>query len=597
MNPKFLLYFLFFLSLCTSAQQVKIHSHNDYEQDVPFWHAFSNGLSSIEADIFLKDDVLYVTHDEEDIQWVRTLENLYLDPIRNAIRLNLFTTQDLQLLIDIKSKAEPTLDKLLAILEKYPELTSRQNLRFVISGNRPSLADYPKYPDFISFDYQSLEPIRNPEALNKVDLISLNFRAFSRWNGKGRLTQEDYEKVHNVVDAAHALGKPFRFWATPDSKSAWKAFADMGVDFINTDLPGPAATYLKTLKSRVFKNTLSSSIYTPSFKADQQPLPVKNVILLIGDGNGLAQISAATLANGGNLSLTQLKSIGLLKTQSADDFTTDSAAAATAIATGQKTNNRAIGTDSLGQVLPNMVEILGQSGFATGLITTDQITGATPASFYAHRTDRSDISGILQDLQKTELTLLIGGGGAVAEDLLVPNTGIEILSSSEALGKSKANRAGYFFSASEVPAILDGRGNQLAQATKNALEFLSAKALPFFLMIEGAQIDSYGHENKVGGIVTEGIDFDRAIAEALKFADKSGNTLVIITADHETSGFSIPQGNMESGIIEGDFTTDDHTGIMVPIFSYGPQSNRFQGVYENTAVFKKILQALQIDLK
>ena len=242
-----------------------------------------------------------------------------------------------------------------------------------------------------------------------------------------------------------------------------------------------------------------------------------------------------------------------------------------------------------------MVELLGEKGFSTGLITTDEITGATPASFYAHRTDRSDNSGILQDLQKSKLTLLIGGGGAMAEDSLLQNTGIEILTSLASLGKSKANRVGYFLSKSGVPAILEGRGNDLALATKNAIDFLSAKPLPFFLMVEGAQIDSYGHENKVGGIITEGIDFDKAIAEALKFADVSGNTLVIVTADHETSGFSIPQGNVSSSTIEGDFTTDDHTGIMVPIFSYGPQSNRFQGVYENTEVFEKIIRTLGFD--
>jgi len=114
-------------------------------------------------------------------------------------------------------------------------------------------------------------------------------------------------------------------------------------------------------------------------------------------------------------------------------------------------------------------------------------------------------------------------------------------------------------------------------------------------MVEGAQIDSYGHRNNVAGIVTEGIDFDRAITEAVKFADATGNTLVIVTADHETSGFSIPQGNLENGMIEGDFTTDDHTAVMVPIFAYGPKSDEFQGVYDNYSVFGKILKVLNVE--
>ena len=113
-------------------------------------------------------------------------------------------------------------------------------------------------------------------------------------------------------------------------------------------------------------------------------------------------------------------------------------------------------------------------------------------------------------------------------------------------------------------------------------------------MVEGAQIDSYGHKNKVSGIVSEGVDFDQAITEAIKYADKTGNTLVIITADHETSGFSIPQGNLKNHMIEGDFTTHDHTGAMVPIFAYGPRSQEFQGVYENSDLFGKILKVLSL---
>lgn len=113
-------------------------------------------------------------------------------------------------------------------------------------------------------------------------------------------------------------------------------------------------------------------------------------------------------------------------------------------------------------------------------------------------------------------------------------------------------------------------------------------------MVEGAKIDSYAHENDIGGVITEGIGFDKAITEALKFADTNPGTLVIITADHETGGLTIPQGNLEKNEIEGDFTTHDHTGMMVPIFAYGPQSLEFQGVYENNEVFHKILKVLKV---
>ncbi|HEX9600859.1 MAG TPA: alkaline phosphatase, partial [Mariniflexile sp.] len=131
-----------------------------------------------------------------------------------------------------------------------------------------------------------------------------------------------------------------------------------------------------------------------------------------------------------------------------------------------------------------------------------------------------------------------------------------------------------------------------ANATKHGLDYLKKKNNPFFLMVEAAQIDSFGHANNTAGIVAETIDFDKAITEALIFADENPGTLVIVTADHETSGFSIPQGNIETHKIEGDFNTHDHTGTMVPLFAYGPQSQEFQGVYENNEVFFRILKVL-----
>lgn len=585
---------LFYFSFISAyGQKICIHSHNDYQQTVPFWDAYSNGLNSIEADVFMRNDTLYVTHDEQDIQPERTLESLYLNPIRQAKALKLRVGQEIQLLIDLKSEGIGTLNRIIEVLAKYTDLTQDKNLKFVISGNRPAVEQYVNYPDYIYFDYQSLEPVKDVATLQKIGLISLSFRNFSQWNGKGRLTHQDFELVQSAIARAHMLGKPFRFWATPDSKTAWKAFYDMGVDFINTDRPWAASNYLKLLPNQVYSNQLTSDVYLPTYKVDQKNLPVRNIILLIGDGNGLTQISAATLANGGALTLTQLKSIGLIKTQSADDFTTDSAAAATALATGEKTNNRAIGVDSLDGPIANLAEILHDAGFSTGIITSDEITGATPASFYAHRKDRSDSEGILQDLKQSNLNVIAGGGGSYAEEVLKDLGFVEL---DNLLNKrnQKSRKVYSFFSDKGVPASMKGRANALAETTQKTLQLFESFKDPFFLMIEGAQIDSYGHENETWGIVTEGIDFDRAITEAIKFADTSENTLVIITADHETSGFSIPQGNLKNRSIEGDFTTDDHTGVMVPVFAYGPQSHLFQGVYENNLIFTKIIEALKI---
>ncbi|MGB5499478.1 MAG: alkaline phosphatase [Maribacter sp.] len=594
-NSLFVIIFLLVVQLFYAQQKstYKIHSHNDYEQNVPFWNAYSNGLCSIEVDVFLKNDTLYATHGENEIKPDRTIENLYLLPIQKAILLKLGSQQPLQLLIDIKSEPYSTLKALIGVLGKYPKILHSENIAIVISGNRPKVNEYIKYPDYIKFDYQSLEDLQKEGFWDKVALISLDFGKFSTWNGKGRLTVEDYDIIKDVIDKAHSHGKPFRFWGCPDSKTAWKAFLELGVDFINTDMPYASSSYLKTLNKRVYQNKISSEVYRPKFISDQKNIPVRNVILLIGDGNGLTQLSSSVLANGGELTLTQLKSIGLLKTQSADDFTTDSAAAGTAIATGSKTYNRSIGMDTSKQPLVNMTELLSEHGFVSGIITTDKITGATPASFYAHQKDRSDTLRIAADLLNSKLSLFIGGGSEDFKNDWTSKT-FTIIDSLEGIEQNEKDKVGYFISECKVPSVLKGRGNVLAEATKNGLEFLHSKNKPFFLMVESAQIDSYGHLNEVAGIVSEGGDFDRAITESLKFADTTGNTLVIITADHETSGFSIPQGNLEKKMIEGDFTTHDHTGAMVPLFAYGPRSHSFQGVYENSELFGKILRVLDL---
>ncbi|WP_433763944.1 alkaline phosphatase [Flavobacterium ginsenosidimutans] len=575
-----------------SQEQVKIHSHNDYNQTVPFWNAYANGASSIEADIFLKDNNLYVSHDEKGITSSRTLEDLYLKPLESALKMNFKKENKLTLLIDIKTDAEPTLNKLVSVLNKYESIITNKDIKIIVSGNRPDAETYVKYPNFIYFDFQELGKSISKENWSKVAMVSADFKKYSVWNGLGRLTHNDYNRISSVIAKAKETNKPFRFWGAPDSKSAWKAFLELGVDIINTDSPYNCVQYIQTLPKRLVTVTNSSKVYKPTYKTDKKEEPVKNVILLIGDGNGLSQISSAVLANNGALSVTQLKSIGFIKTQSADDFTTDSAAAGTALATGQKTNNRAIGTDSLRKPIANIMEVLQKRKYSTGVITTDEITGATPAAFYAHTEERSNTEEIAKDLLKSKLNLFIGGGASTFKNISLTSK-FKLLNSVKELETVISDTVGVFIANGRVPSVMEGRGELLADATKYSLDFLNKKKKPFFLMIEGAQIDSFGHVNNAGGIVSETIDFDTAITQALIFADNNKGTLVIITADHETSGFAIPQGNVKKHKIEGDFITNDHTATMVPIFSYGPHSQDFQGVYENNEVFNKILSLLK----
>jgi alkaline phosphatase len=580
-----LLCLLVFSHTMVAQNEYQVHSHNDYEQKIPFWYAYSNGAASIEVDLFLKNDTLFVTHAEEEITADKTFERLYLQPLETLA--DAAELEQLQLLIDIKSEAYSTLDSVIAKLEDYPMLLQEKNLMFVISGNRPAIKDYPDYPDFISFDHQNLMDLEEVD-LRKVALISQRFKDYSGWNGYGRMTSSDLTKVVSAVRKAKETGKPFRFWATPDTKTAWNAFVQLGVDYINTDKPGPARIFLDKLDQNSYTEEKEREVYLPAYAMDQSSRP-KNIILMIGDGNGLAQISAAMIANQGQLSLTNIKDIGLVKTSSADDLVTDSAAGGTAMATGTKANNRAIGVDPGGKNCRNLIEILSDNGYNTAIITTDAISGATPAAFYAHTHERDDTDAILEDLKQSGVDFFISGGQA-REDVLSEVFVTKTVEEFEDFDQPTA----VYFGDNKMPSVKNGREDFLPMMTTKALHLLSNEEAPFFLVIEGAQIDNGGHDNDISTIINEMLDFDQVIGEALQFADLDKNTLIIITADHETGGLGIAGGDTSKGMVRADFLSVDHSGIMVPLFAYGPQSQEFRGFFENTLIFTKILAALGI---
>lgn len=597
-NFFFLSLFLLLAVVQVSAQdkaKFQIHSHNDYLQKVPFWTAYSAGASSIEVDVILKDGKLMAAHEPASIDPKRTIETLYLNPISEGLKTGLISSANFHLLVDLKTEAYATLEALLESAKNYEnDLFSASNpdgLKLIISGNRPKPEDYQNYPEWMLFDFQSVE-LTEDLPWSKIGMVSLSFRQFSAWNGKGRMVESEREKVQEFIDLVHGFNKPVRFWGSPDSKTAWKAFHDMGEDYINTDHPIEAVEYLANLEENSYQNTSKHEVYHPRYEVDGTEVPVKNVILMIGDGNGLAQISAGLFANGNDLNLSQLKNIGLVKTQAADDFTTDSAAGATAFSTGEKTNNRALGVDTEGKPLRNLPDILDEYGFSSGIITTDQMAGATPSAFYAHHSERDDSDQIAAYLPKSKLDLFIGGGGdrfaAQRDDLI--SAGFNLVESLEGVD---ADRIGYFAAPKSLLKKLDGRGDYLLKSTAFALDFFDQKKMPFFLMVEAASIDSGGHSNSTSMIVSELLDFDEVIGEVLRFADEHPGTLVLITADHETGGVSIPQGDVASSIVELGYHSDDHTGIMVPIFSYGAHSGDFRGVYENSAVFHKIMKLVK----
>ncbi|WPR75988.1 alkaline phosphatase [Algoriphagus sp. NG3] len=589
-------------SVFAFGQQSKIHSHNDYLRKAPFWEAFANGCASIEVDVILVSEKLFVAHEQESIHQARTIENLYLQPIHQGLQTGLIADpMPFFLTVDIKSEPYETLKQLMKSVEPYQDMMYNaqhdSGLKLVVSGNRPLPQEYGDYPDYIFFDHQDVEDL-GTISLDKVAMVSLPFGNYSQWGGKGRMVEEEAAVVTQVVEKVHQAGKLIRFWASPDSKSAWKALHNIGVDFINTDKPFEINSYLASLEQRYVGSTIKSEIVELNFENDEVQRQVDNVILMIGDGNGLAQLSAGMYANGNELNITNLKNVGLAKTQSADDFTTDSAAGGTALATGNKTNNRGIGVDSNGQSIENLSHILSKKGFGTGIISSDHITGATPATFYAHKKDRDMIGPISQDLYGSSLNLFIGAG---KNDFLryqnhaldsLKARGFSLLGSLDQVASSTEGKVGYFASNHGLPSIEKGRAGFLKNSTEAAISYLENRGAPFFLMVENGHIDVGGHVNDARMIVEEVIDFDQAVGAALKFASNNPNTLVIITADHETGGVTIPQGSVADNMVELEFSTDDHTGIMVPVFAFGPYSGDFSGVYENTEVFDKIMTIL-----
>jgi alkaline phosphatase len=331
----------------------------------------------------------------------------------------------------------------------------------------------------------------------------------------------------------------------------------------------------------------------------QVPGQAKNIILMIGDGMGLAQITAGMTANRGKLNIERCQNIGFAKTSSASDYITDSGAAGTAIAVGKKTYNSAIGVDSDTIPSASILEYAEENNKSTGLVVTCAITHATPASFYSHVSSRTRHEDIATDLLKTDIEVFFGGGMKyfnLRKDNLdltqsLKDKGYTIVSTPDSIDLVQSEKIAGILYPEHAPKFTDGRGEMLSQSVLKALEVLKNDKDGFFMMIEGSQIDWGGHDNDLQYVINETLDFDRTIGKVLDFAELNGNTLVIITADHETGGLGLTGGNIEKGEVDAKFISVDHTGIMVPVFAFGPGSENFRGIYENTEIFKKMMKA------
>ncbi len=327
------------------------------------------------------------------------------------------------------------------------------------------------------------------------------------------------------------------------------------------------------------------------FGADARP---KNVIFVIGDGTGINQISALEFYKEGNVFYDEFPIVGLSKVSSTS-LITDSAAAGTAMACGEKTFNKAIGVDAQGHDLPNLIEYMEEQGGASGLIATSSLTHATPACFYAHHSDRNDHEIIASFLPKSGVDFFAGAGLKYFNNREDKVNLIDSLASNgytiETSGLKAypdAEKVGFLLAEKDMPKILEGRGPFLQKATQMAIEHLSKNDNGFFLMVEGSQIDWGGHDNAFDYMISELIDLDNTLGAILAYAQQDKNTLVVVTGDHATGGLALTADKDDYNKIKPIFSSPGHNADWIPVFAFGPGAESFSGVYENNMLFHKI---------
>lgn len=227
------------------------HSHNDYQQSAPFYSAYNLQYGSIEVDVYLSvnDNELYVARTSKDVAQNRKFENEYLGPLADIIQKNAGhvygdTARKLVLMLDVKTDAVGTINKLIDLFMKYPAVTRCASLTILVTGSKPPHTTYSSYPSFLWFD-GLLSVNYSKETLSRIAVLNDNFINYSKWKGREEMSPNDWEKLKKIVNKGHALGKKIRLWNTPDFIEGWHKLIELGVDYINTDSIKALAEYLK----------------------------------------------------------------------------------------------------------------------------------------------------------------------------------------------------------------------------------------------------------------------------------------------------------------------------------------------------------------
>ena len=326
----------------------------------------------------------------------------------------------------------------------------------------------------------------------------------------------------------------------------------------------------------------------------------RNVIIFIGDGMGTEHVKAGGMflkGEEGTLSFESFPAHALVATDNARGKTTDSAAAATAIATGRKVDNGVVSValPGDGSPLETLLERFKSLGRSTGLVTTTFVTHATPAAFGAHRRAREDYAGIAEDyLSKTRPDVLFGGARSISPHS-ASSAGYTVVRDREEMkglsGKAGLRVSGQF-GGDHMPYELDGTGTlpHLSEMTASALDILDDDPEGFFLMVEGGRIDHASHANDAQRMVREVAEFSRAVEEAVEWAAGRSDTLIVVTADHETGGLEVVGTGGKGNAPEVRWGTREHTGKKVPLYAAGVNSGLFAGAMDNTDIHDLLLR-------
>ena len=408
--------------------------------------------------------------------------------------------------------------------------------------------------------------------------------------------------------------------------AGYKVLESLGIAFLLSSIPIPEGSiadkdaFIETLPEG---KPLSQKAIIP---IKNKP---KNIILLISDGMSLTQVSTYRLLKGGpneRIAVDKFPVSGIVLTHSENAIVTDSASSATAFSTGRKTNNGALGLDEDNKILENFTEIIDRYGYVSSLISTSEITHATPAAYASHVDLRWKTDEISLQMMESKVMTILGGGRHffLPEDLGGKRSdGLNLLEQMESsrmvmtekkelhsfdhsdLGKVVGLFADEALRDKEKPEnhVFEPSSSEMLNFAINRSEKFNENGCKgFFIMLEGSQVDWAGHANDLNYLKREMQDFDEAVELALDYAIQNPDTLVIATADHETGGLLIESSSptdYTAPEVKFSFNTGigygSHTGVPVPVYAYGPGSENFTGTLDNTDIFYAMLEAVKMD--